>query len=249
MAIVKLKYTRGRDAIAAIKTHLRYIVHRPGKDRERLTRELFQHNYLSVSKQYAYALINAAPKGTIFYKMTINFHPLREDTHKDLDLQHIASLTILEMQRRIGRPVPFIATIHDGHEKTTLRHIHAICLVQGRLCKEDFAKLKTLWQTATAEVRLQRRVRDYVLEHRQTRCLTQARVLYHYQPMQERLLSRADAPRMKYRGYKPWQLQHGCYNCGYGQWSGLPRWYAFCPCCHKPLNQEKTLRLELGRTL
>ena len=70
MAIVKLKYTTSRDAI---KAHLRYIVHRPGKEQERLTRELFQHNYLSVTKQYAYDLINAAPKGTVFYKMVINF--------------------------------------------------------------------------------------------------------------------------------------------------------------------------------
>src|SRR5262252_2687790 len=109
MAIVKLKYTRSRDGI---KAHLRYVVHRPGKERERLTRELFQHNYLSVSKQYTYALINSAPRGTIFYKMTINFHPRNEDTHKDLDLQHIASLTVREMQERIGRSVPFVATIH-----------------------------------------------------------------------------------------------------------------------------------------
>jgi len=77
MAIVKLKYTRSRDAI---KAHLRYIVHRPGKALERPTRELFQHTYLSVTKQDAYDLINAAPRGTVFYKMTINFHPHREDT-------------------------------------------------------------------------------------------------------------------------------------------------------------------------
>src|SRR5436305_11809867 len=106
MAIVKLTYTRGR---AAIKAHLRYIVHQPGKEREKLTRELFQHHYLRVTKQYAYALMNAAPKGTVFYKMVINFHPLKEDTNKDLDLQHITSLTVREMQLRLGRSVPFIA--------------------------------------------------------------------------------------------------------------------------------------------
>src|SRR5919199_2534012 len=145
MAIVKLKYPRGR---AAIKAHLRYIVHRPGKERERVTRELFQHNYLSVTKQEAYALMNSAPKGTVFYKMTINFHPVREDTYKDLDLEAIVSLTVREMQYRIGRDVPFLATIHNGHATTELRHIHAICLVRGRLSKEDFAKLKTLWQSS-----------------------------------------------------------------------------------------------------
>src|SRR5919202_1103262 len=185
MAIVKLKYVRGR---AAMRAHLRYIIHRPGKEQGRVTRELFHHNYLSVSKQEAYDLINNAPRGTIFYKMTINFHPLREDTHKDLDLQHIASLTVREMQARIGRIVPFIATIHDGHARTALRHIHAICLVQGRLCKEDFAKLKTLWQTVTSEVRLQRRIRDRVQERHQTRFLAQAQVLYQITPSRERYL-------------------------------------------------------------
>jgi hypothetical protein len=246
MAIVKLKYTRGRDAI---KAHLRYIVHRPSKERERETRELFQHNYLTVNKQYAYDLINGAPKGTVFYKMTMNFHPVKEDTHKDLDLQHIASLTVREMQYRIGRNLPFFATIHNGHEKTDLRHIHAICLVQGRLSKEEFATLKTLWQTATAEVRLQRRVRDRVQERRRTRFLAQAQVLYQSPPSQQRYLYQADAPKKLYRGVKPLQLQHGCFNCGYGQLGGIPKGYAFCPCCHKPLNQEKTLHLELDRQL
>ena len=235
MAIVKLKYTRSRDAI---KAHLRYVVHRPGKERGRLTRELFQHNYQGVSKQYGYDFIDNAPPGTLFYKMAINFHPRREDTHKDLDLQHIASLTVREMQERISRSVRFIATIHDGHEKTALRHIHAICLVRGRLSKEEFAKLKTLWQTATAEVRFQRRARDRIQKLNRSRFFAQARVLYQYSPSTQRS-----------RGYKALKTQHGCFNCGYGQLSGLPGGYEFCPCCHKPLYREQTLRLELGRTL
>jgi hypothetical protein len=241
MAIVKLTYTRSSDAI---KAHLRYIVHRPGKEREKLTRELFQHNYLSVTKQNAYDLMNAAPKGTVFYKMTINFHPVKEDTHKDLDLQHIASLTVREMQLRIGRSVPFIATIHDGHANTELRHIHAICLVQGRLSKEEFAKLKTLWQMATAEVRLQRRARDRLKERRRTRFLAQAQVLYHSPPSQQRYLSQANPAKQISRRGKPLQMQHGCSHCGYGHRGGIPDWYEYCPSCHKPLNQEKTLRLE-----
>jgi predicted nucleotidyltransferase len=66
MAVVKMTYTRSKDAI---KAHLRYIVHRPGKAWEKATRELFQHNYLSVTKQDTYDRINAAPRNTIFYKM------------------------------------------------------------------------------------------------------------------------------------------------------------------------------------
>jgi len=182
--------------------------------------------------------MNAAPRGTVFYKMTINFHPVKEDTRKDLDLHHITSLTVREMQYRLGRAVPFVATIHDGHANTDLRHIHAICLVQGKLSKEEFAKLKTLWKTATAEVRLQRRMRDRTLERRRTRFLAQARVLYQYSPSKQRS-----------RGYKALKMQHGCFNCGYGQVSGILKRYAFCPCCHKPLYQEQTIRLELSRSL
>ncbi len=246
MAIVKLKYIRGRDAI---KAHLRYIVHRPGKEREKSTRELFHHNYLSVTKQNAYDLINTAPKGTVFYKMTINFHPQKEDTHKDLDLQHIASLTVREMQLHLGRRVPFIATIHDGHEKTQLRHIHAICLVQGRVSKEDFAKLKTLWKTASAEARFQRQLRDRTQERRRSRFLAQAQVLYQSSFLRQRSLFQSDASQRRHRGGISLKMQHGCYNCGYGQFGGLPKGFAWCPCCHEPLNQQKTLRLELGRSL
>jgi hypothetical protein len=248
MAVVKLKYARGRDAI---KAHLRYIIHRPGKEVGRLTRELFQHNYQDVSKHYGYDFINNAPRGTIYYKMMINFHPVKEDTHKDLDLQHIASLTVREMQARLGRTVPFIATIHDGHEKTDLRHIHAICLVQGRLCKEDFAKLKTLWQTATAEVRLQRRIRDRAQERRRTRFLAKAQVLYQSPSSSERYRywHHEYASQKRRWREKSMQLQPGCYHCGYGHLSGIPAVYEFCPCCHRPLYMKKMLRLELGRTL
>jgi hypothetical protein len=238
MAIVKLKYTKNSNAI---KAHLRYIVHRPGKEREKRTRELFHHNYLRVTKQDAYNLINAAPKGTVFYKMTINFHPRKEDTHKDLDLQHIASLTVREMQLRLGRSVPFLATIHNGHIETDLRHIHAICLVQGRVSREDFAKLRTLWQTATAEVRLQRRLRDHAQFRRRTRFLAKARVLYQSASLKQR------GPR--YIGSKHPQLQPGCSHCGYGHFAGIPSYRQYCPRCHNPLNQEKSLRLELDRQL
>jgi hypothetical protein len=153
------------------------------------------------------------------------------------------------MQSRIGRAVPFVATIHNGHAKTDLRHIHAICLVQGKLSKTEYAQLKTLWQSATAEVKLQRRSRDRVQEKQRTKFLAQARVLYHYQPSSERYLYLADEPRKRYRRYKPLKLQAGCYSCGYGQLGGIPAWYDYCPCCHKPLHQEKTLQLELSRQL
>jgi hypothetical protein len=133
----------------------------------------------------------------------------------------------------IGKSAPILTDI-------TIRKSQAICLVQGRLSKEEFAKLKTLWQPATAEVRLQRRIRDRIQERQRTRFLAQAQVLYQPTPSKERYLSLADTTNRLHRRVKPLKLQHGCYHCGYGQMGGIPAWYAFCPCCHKPLNQEKT---------
>jgi hypothetical protein len=232
MAIVKVKYTRNP---IEIKEHLRYVVHRRGKDGETMTRELFDA-FDSRDKTHAYDLIDAT-KHPLFFKIILNPDPKREDTRKDLDLQHLTRQTLREMQRLIGRDdLPFVATIHDDH--TPLRHIHAIAMVQGKIAKADFYRLKTLWQTATEEARSQRRQRDRVREHPRVQFLTQAKG--RTQP--------AFAKRRS-RSYKPLQLQPGCDHCGYGEMTGIPTYRHYCPSCHRPLNQETSLELELNQQL
>jgi hypothetical protein len=232
MAIVKVKYSRSIDHI---KDHLRYIVHRPGKDREHMTRELFDM-FDHRDKAHAYELMDAT-KHPLFFKIIINPDPKREDTRKDLDLQYLTRQTLREMQRLIGRDdLPFVATIHNDH--TPLRHIHAIAMVQGKIAKADFYQLKNLWKTATEEARQQRRSRDRVREHPRVQYLTQARVLT--QPI---------FTQRRERAFKPLRMQHGCDHCGLGQRTGIPSWRNNCPSCHKPLNQEKTLELQLNRQL
>jgi hypothetical protein len=231
MAIVKVKYTRDPGKI---KEHLRYIVHRPGKDREHMTRELFDA-FDRTDKARTYELMDAT-KHPLFFKFIINPDPKREDARKDLDLPHLTRQTLREMQRLIGRDVPFVAVIHDDH--TSLRHIHAIAMVQGKIAKADFYQLKTLWKTATEAAREQRRSRDHVREHPRVRYLTQARVLT--QPI---------FTQRRERAFRPLRMQHGCDHCGLGQTTGIPSWRNNCPSCHKPLNQEKTLELQLIRQL
>jgi hypothetical protein len=231
MAIVKVKYTR--DPIT-IKEFLRYIVHRPGKDRERMSRELFD-SFDTTTKARAYEHIDAT-RHPLFFKFILNFDGSKEDRYKDLDLQLITRKTLGRMQQMIGRDVPFVAAIHDDH--TPLRHVIAIGMVQGRIAKADFQKLKTLWLTATEEARRQRRSRDRVREHPRVQYLTQARMLS--QPL---------FTRRRERRYRPLRIQHGCYHCGYGQTIGIPKGYNFCPSCHKPLNQEITQQLELSQQL
>jgi hypothetical protein len=231
MAIVKVKYTRDPGKI---KEHLRYIVHRPGKDREHLTRELFDA-FDRTDKARTYELMDST-KHPLFFKFIINPDPKREDPRKDLDLPHLTRQTLREMQRLIGRDVPFVAVIHDDH--TPLRHIHAIAMLQGKIAKADFYQLKTLWKTATEAAREQRRSRDHVREHPRVRYLTQARVLT--QPV---------VTQRRYRSSKLLRFQRGCDHCGFGQLTGIPSYRLYCPSCHRPLNQETSLELELNQQL
>src|SRR3990170_3374523 len=154
MAIVKAKYVRGKGRI---KAHLRYITHRRGEDGERITRPLFGKDG-PLSKLQIYETIDAAPRGAVFHKFVFNFHPTKEDTRKDLNLWELTRKTLEHIKTQFGEAVPFVATIHDDH--TLLRHVHGFFIVEGRLSKEEFAKVKGLWKVASFEARRQRKRLD-----------------------------------------------------------------------------------------
>jgi hypothetical protein len=80
MAVVKLKYIRGKQQI---KAHLRYITHRRGETREKITRLLFGKDGLT-DKRATYEMIDSVKRGTTFFKIMISPDPRQEDTYKDL---------------------------------------------------------------------------------------------------------------------------------------------------------------------
>jgi len=162
MAIVKNNYVkRGRGQIDRVKASLRYITHRPGKDKKRMYRELFGHDGV-MDKEQAYWMFDEAPKGTIFFRLVISPDPKLEDTFRDLHMRGIAKKTIqhLEENLHLEGEIQFVATIHNDH--TWIRHIHAIVLVPKKLSKEEFQVFKDLWQAATAEAQSQRKQLDQV---------------------------------------------------------------------------------------
>ena len=154
MAIVKAKYVRGKSRI---KAHLRYITHRRGFEGERMSRPLFGPDG-ALSRLQIYDMIDATKRGAVFHKFVINFHPVKEDTRKDLHLWEITRKTLEHIKTKFGDSVPFVATIHDDH--TLLRHVHGFFIVDGRLNREEFKKIKGLWKVATAEARGQRKRLD-----------------------------------------------------------------------------------------
>jgi len=157
MAIVKAKFTRKRSEV---KTLLRYIVHRPGQERQRLTRDLFDYDSdAPIAKEEAYERIDQASRGTVFFHVILNFSQKWEDRRKDLNLGDITRQSKLALEERLKRRIGLLAVEHDDH--TELRHIHAIVMVKlsrgERLTKEDWQACR---KAATESARLQRRALD-----------------------------------------------------------------------------------------
>src|SRR4051812_11676622 len=162
MAIVKNNYVkRGRGQLDRVKASLRYIAHRPGKDKERMYRELFGHDGV-MDKDQAYRMLDEAQKGTIFFRIVISPDPKLEDTFRDLHMREIAKKTMQHLEEKLNLEgkIQFVATIHNDH--TWIRHIHAIVLMPHKLSKEDFQVFQDLKSAASAEAQRQRQHLDQV---------------------------------------------------------------------------------------
>src|SRR5437763_7832979 len=179
-----------------MKAHLRYMTHRRGKSQEKITCLLFGRDGLT-DKRASYQMIDNAKRGTFFFKIMISPDPMKEDTHKDLDLHHITRQTIKRIEKQLGRHFQFVATVHNDH--TSLRHVHGIFLLQGRLSKEEFRALaKTAYRTATHSARLQRKAQDRVRQNPRYRSLNQS-----------------VSTSRRWRSIKPLRFQPACQSCGY----------------------------------
>jgi len=232
MAIVKNKYVRGK---ARIKAHLRYISHRKGLDVGRITRPLLGRDG-PLSKLQIYEMIDAVRRGAIFHKFVFNFHPVKEDTRKDLNLWEVTKKTLEHIKTQFGNSVPFVATIHDDH--TLLRHVHGFFIVEGRLNKEEFSKIKGLWKIASAEVWRQRRRLDGMRKSQHFKKLL---------PLIEKYKRKHQQGRG--RPMRTIRMQPACMHCGYGGMSGIPAYLFTCPVCKQWLTQSRQEYRYLGRRL
>ncbi len=159
MAVVKANYVKkGEGERGRAKATIRYIQHRPGKDNEKKSRNLFGIDG-SMGRWQAYRMIDEAEKGRYFYRFIINPDPVNEDKEKDLPMRGIIEYTMQTLEQRIQKPVQWVAAVHDDH--TDKRHIHALAIVKGRLKRDD---LQSLIQAATEEAKLQREARDLMRE-------------------------------------------------------------------------------------
>jgi hypothetical protein len=142
---------------AKAKDNVRYIQHRPDKDKERVMRPLFGSDG-PMMRLEAYQFIDDAPKGTKFFTIIINPDPEKEDTHKDLDMRSITMTTMQTIEEIVGTPVIWVAAVHDDH--TDKNHVHALASIQGRLDKPDLDRIREATTKACLE---QRRELDLAL--------------------------------------------------------------------------------------
>ena len=158
MAIVKATYTRKS---AGAKAAIRYMEHRPGKDNEKITRHLFGIDGV-LGRHQAYRMIDAAEKGSIFFRFVISPDPKQEDREKDLHLRDVTEKTMQTLEEQLHKQVQWVAVEHNDHAPH--RHVHVLAVIQGRLNPQDFQSLR---QTATEACLAQRHERDLAREYKE----------------------------------------------------------------------------------
>ena len=169
MAVVKGNYVkRGKSERVTAKANIRYIQERPGRDKEKLARPLFD-SAGPIGRHEAYQFIDAeAKKGRYFYRFKLSPDPVKEDTKRDLNMQKLTRQMMNRLEKRLKTSMPWAGALHDDH--TDIRHVHIIAAIPRRLRKYE---LEALIRDATTICREQRRE----LEPRKDR--TQLRPLSH----------------------------------------------------------------------
>src|SRR5258708_1574675 len=155
MAIFKATYTK---ISAGAKANIRYIQNRRGKDNAKISRTLFGIDG-NMERREAYRMIDESGKGSVFYRLVINFDAEKEDTHKDLYIQTITENTMSAVENRFGQPVQWVAATHADH--TPLRHVHILAILPKKLQVHDLQAIRSL---ATEAAVTQRHQRDKVVE-------------------------------------------------------------------------------------
>ena len=125
---------RGKGIRQKAKASLGYIGTRPGKDGEKLVRELFGRFGTYTPEEVA-RLIDEAPGNTLFWRFKLNPDPVLENPEKILDLRQLTRDALAWLEERLGtkelpRSLPFVAAIHDDH--TALAHVHGIFLMERK---------------------------------------------------------------------------------------------------------------------
>lgn len=222
MAVVKANYVRkGTGERVTAKANIRYIQERPGRDKEKLTRPLFDSAGL-IGRHEAYQFIDAeAKKGRFFYRLKLSPDPAKEDTKRDLNMQKLTRQMMQRLEKRLKTTIPWAGALHDDH--TDKRHVHILAAIPRRLQKYE---LEALIKEATTICREQRRDLDFGKERRSWRDTARHAKTYQFVKFGKRFPLTADRqaqkPPLIHRGASSTKVHTSC----------------TCPRCHFPQSHD-----------
>ena len=152
MAIVKANYVRkGKGERVTAKANIRYIQERPGRDKEKLTRPLF-NNAGVLGRHEAYQFIDEeGRKGRFFYRLKLSPDPVKEDIKRDLNMQKLTRQMMHSLEKRLKTTIPWAGALHDDH--TDKRHVHILAAIPRRLQKYELEALISEASTICQEQR------------------------------------------------------------------------------------------------
>jgi hypothetical protein len=222
MAVVKANYvTRGKGERVTAKANIRYIQERPGRDKEKLTRPLFDSAGF-IGRHEAYQFIDAeAKKGRYFYRLKLSPDPTKEDTKRDLNMQKLTRQMMQRLEKRLKTAIPWAGALHDDH--TDKRHVHILAAIPRRLQRFE---LEALIKEATTICREQRRALEPGKERTNWRDTARHAKTYQSVKMGKRLHLTADRQAQK----RPLILGEG----------SASKVHASCTCprCHFPQSHD-----------
>src|SRR5215213_1989873 len=132
---------------AAAKATVRYIkhAHRRQEEQSDKPRQLFGRDGEPLTKAQAYRMIDRAGRNTTSFRIALSPDRKGEDTYKDLDLQALTEVTMMQLQDLFpNQNISYIAGIHTN---TDNRHVHI-------LADADFSDryLQSSWSTLTGDM-------------------------------------------------------------------------------------------------
>ena len=165
MAVVKANYVKkGRSERVTAKANIRYIQERPGRDKEKLTRPLF-NSVGPIGRLETYQFIDEmAKQERYFYRFKLSPDPSKEDIKRDLNMQKLTRQMMQRLEKRLKTTIPWAGALHDDH--TDIRHVHILAAIPRRLQKYE---LESLIKEATTICKEQRRELEPGLDRAQWR--------------------------------------------------------------------------------
>src|SRR4030095_2845424 len=134
MAIIRANYVKkGKSERQTAKPNILYIQERPGRDKEKLTRPLF-NNAGVLGRHEAYQFIDEeGSKGKYFYRLKLSPDPSKEDTKRDLNMQKLTRQMMQRLEKRLKTTIPWAGALHADH--TDIRNVHILAAIPRRLQK------------------------------------------------------------------------------------------------------------------